>query len=962
MSAEARGSTGGGPSSEAASTGPAPKRMRVSRACEQCRSRKAKCDGKTPTCSPCVTLSQPCTYGAQPRKRGLPPGSVSALERTVKLLQRVLGLLIVSVEGSEHALLGLVQRCGKNLFDDGEEGRRLTNAWKEGLVPETLELLREKGNGEETSERSPAASVGAVGGNGTGALSGDLELAQEHFQEAIRAISGGEEGLRSSVLEGNVTRRAGDSHERDDDEGIGPTGMDWVEESQSLPEGRRERDNSKPREAPTTVPLPSNIDSSLQNNTGHSYQNRLRPPVLTPPIFSSIDTSDEHTFPGDLMLNQSIPDQSIHRSIIPNQSFHPIPYHQSGSPKTPARNSYIMPIHEQPPEDCPQLPSNSRLLLDLYFTYTHVWFPILDKYDLIRFFHIVNSSSSSKRKAHPPKAEVPGGKRALLYAVLALATIQNEGLSQSAYAEASSSQQFPYAPSIPSASTLYTTAQKLIFKPVEEYSLEHVQALLLLSLINITLSHLSTAWLLAGHAGRVAVDIGLKSEIKSRFNTRTWQGYLVLETFISLRLGRDPQIREKDWAVPAVEEDGWEEWDSWKEAPAAEDPQGKRGVSRDEHGSWQDNDDPAHILSVFNQLVGLSRVVRRVASMPPPKQFPKHHYKNERQDEENIHPQTILYQLHSWCRNLLPHCSFDILNPTEVNLPALIPTAPHISNLHLYYAHAILELHDRSRSFPDPSNNVNPNAPNPISPPASAAVSSTIRIMEHVKSSRSLVVVPCTFIHFSNLVSNDIPGVPNGQFGVPTAVDKSVSEQAQMFRDELEKYQHKATVGFLPGRGLLKMTSETTQEQQRQLATISPPRLLHTFTSPTPMISPPGSMHAGMLSGQDPNNQFRQPSLPVATGSESLSRTPSSNNPPNQPHRTSSFQVTNMHSGQEDDHSAVGNINNAFNPGTMPSQATSLSLSQTAPSPDGFDEEMGMLECLPWLVILFLSPFLFQCP
>ncbi|KAJ3547676.1 hypothetical protein NM208_g1401 [Fusarium decemcellulare] len=56
------------------------KRKRVSRACDYCRARKHRCDGRHPTCSPCSAIHQPCSYGSDIKKRGLPTGYVRSLE------------------------------------------------------------------------------------------------------------------------------------------------------------------------------------------------------------------------------------------------------------------------------------------------------------------------------------------------------------------------------------------------------------------------------------------------------------------------------------------------------------------------------------------------------------------------------------------------------------------------------------------------------------------------------------------------------------------------------------------------------------------------------------------------------------------------------------------------------------------------------------------------------------------
>lgn len=56
------------------------KRTRVSRACDQCRVAREKCDGGQPTCSTCLTSKRGCTYTTNPKKRGIQPGYIRVLE------------------------------------------------------------------------------------------------------------------------------------------------------------------------------------------------------------------------------------------------------------------------------------------------------------------------------------------------------------------------------------------------------------------------------------------------------------------------------------------------------------------------------------------------------------------------------------------------------------------------------------------------------------------------------------------------------------------------------------------------------------------------------------------------------------------------------------------------------------------------------------------------------------------
>ena len=62
------------------SEGKPAKRTRVSRACDQCRVAREKCDGLQPTCSTCSGTTRKCSYTANPKKRGIQPGYIRALE------------------------------------------------------------------------------------------------------------------------------------------------------------------------------------------------------------------------------------------------------------------------------------------------------------------------------------------------------------------------------------------------------------------------------------------------------------------------------------------------------------------------------------------------------------------------------------------------------------------------------------------------------------------------------------------------------------------------------------------------------------------------------------------------------------------------------------------------------------------------------------------------------------------
>jgi hypothetical protein len=70
--------------------GPLPKRRRVTRACDECRRKKIKCDGKQP-CTHCTVYSYDCSYD-QPsnRRRNPAPQYIEALENRLQKAEAIL--------------------------------------------------------------------------------------------------------------------------------------------------------------------------------------------------------------------------------------------------------------------------------------------------------------------------------------------------------------------------------------------------------------------------------------------------------------------------------------------------------------------------------------------------------------------------------------------------------------------------------------------------------------------------------------------------------------------------------------------------------------------------------------------------------------------------------------------------------------------------------------------------------
>lgn len=477
-----------------------PKRQRVSRACDSCRSKKDKCDGKQPVCSTCASLCRPCTYKANPKKRGLPTGYIRSLEL-------LWGLVFQRIRGSEDVMRALMRSINlpSHLATIGKEAEgsdALMASFKNSTVLRDIErtlLVLEQP--EEERERS-------------------LQLYSE--EETPLDV----ESILSSA-----------------------EAQEW-----QMPDGLEARETSL-----------IGIPPSRTGNGIYSTKNPQRPTREC-----GIQTTD-------------------------------LAY--STSPSFALRTTYDDP-QSQPRKTSLQLPSNAWPLLDIYFSYTQCWFPILEKHDILRTaFQYTEGDVCVLRSA-------PGsGEHAALWAALTLASLQNASIAATRQMDEHPRDQL-------TPSQMYNIARDLIPSENGPHELGHVQALLILGLVKLGQQEWSTSWMLIGQSVRISRTLGLdQSPPPSTSRTvdqekqlgrakHVFLGCFVLETLIAEQTSQCPSLRKTDLArVGSLNEDGLEEWHPW------EDQTGLRPVESS-RASMQRG--PLHALSTFNRLVGLISILNEL--------------------------------------------------------------------------------------------------------------------------------------------------------------------------------------------------------------------------------------------------------------------------------------------------------------------------------------------------------------
>lgn len=182
------------------------------------------------------------------------------------------------------------------------------------------------------------------------------------------------------------------------------------------------------------------------------------------------------------------------------------------------------------------IPDNTPDLLDFYFTYTHCWFPILERHELLRAMHVSSSQLTPDVTS----------SRMLLWSVIIYSCAMKGTLQ-------------PRLPTLP-AIQLYI--QRPLFSELGRLELRHIQSTLIIILIHVAKGNINQAWLLLGQAARMLATLPLAKR-KGRF-THTFNGCVFLDNIVSALLNKTSCLSQKEQLQQGpVEEDDVDEWDMW---------------------------------------------------------------------------------------------------------------------------------------------------------------------------------------------------------------------------------------------------------------------------------------------------------------------------------------------------------------------------------------------------------------
>ncbi|CAD1812367.1 Transcriptional activator protein acu-15 [Candida parapsilosis] len=542
------------------------KRRRIKQACDYCRSKKAKCDGISPSCTNCTTNGENCTYTYSSKRRGLPTGYTHDLEKKVAILQAVITSTIQQHPNFESA----IWQSLKNQNEFIANLRQLNKLWTNHSISKYIETISHQDSPEFKSFKSVAL------------------LKSETFNGANEDATGDKmpsppKSTTSNTVPNIVKQEKSTSvSERDD---ATSTMSHNTYATQPIP-------HSQGLEEPTTQ-----YTSTLSTTSGIYESNNF---VNDPSFFLNYDIfqfiSDEIESSGGAENWEPVALQ-YHglSSIISGFTNKAIQQNYKKKPnrKNPFRVGSIFNVSSfaidanlqdkiQLPHEIFQFPPNVRMLVDNYFRIFHVLMPMLDKINVKRQLHHLQSPHGDAR-------QVDCNLVALIWAVVAVG-------------EASSNLTGDFT-----AGLMYAKNAILALENSLTSTIETMQAMLILGLFYYQAGQWDYSWVLISSSSRMAIDVRLMrsatDEENSKYQTsstlnnisrqRTWATVYVINTLLSARMGRSPVVRAADWPIPQIDTDGWEEWDSWEYYHSSE------SIKLD-HGRF---------LSSFNQFVKIVSIL-----------------------------------------------------------------------------------------------------------------------------------------------------------------------------------------------------------------------------------------------------------------------------------------------------------------------------------------------------------------
>lgn len=667
------------------SSDPPQKRRRIKQACDYCRSKKAKCDGKAPSCTNCITSNEECVYSQPSKRRGLPSGYTHSLEKRILLFKGILVSLIQDDKLIESKLLNLLYNSNiliekledletvwevhnlsqlfDQVFQDNNASINITKSNKPTANKTITTTISNNTNNLKTDNRDVSIS----GNSPNPSINDSARLAPVAM---LTSVPGGLENQVQSATSISTTTTTTTAPPLPlqlpaHGQRLATSGAPPLLQQQQ--QQQLQIQIASPNQQDPIQPSPNSAFGSFIGN--NNYPSTPSPAVSDPSFFFNYDvfqfisdeiegaddSSPENWEPvalqyhGMSSLISGFTNKVVqqYNSKINNVFKNPFRVGSIFNVSSFAINA-SMSQNARFPDELFEFPANVRELMDVYFLVPHCLMPMLDKVSFIRHMNYLLGLPTRKRKA------VDGNMLALVWAVLALGEFSMFGGDCKTAA-------------------LYAKYSTMALENSFTTTIETIQAMIILGLTYYHLGQWDFSWVLISSGTRMAVDVRLMrnasdDDPKLKFQSsaslnninrqRTWATVFLVNTLLCARMGRSPVVRAHDWPVPQINSDGWEEWQPWEFYYSSDIP-------KLEHGKF---------LSIFNEVLkGIAIVNLAITATIDTTVFQGGEIKyDDRQNSQSMSLEMFNARIENWKAQLPEHCQVEYYGKGAIPPPPVI--------------------------------------------------------------------------------------------------------------------------------------------------------------------------------------------------------------------------------------------------------------------------------------------------
>ncbi|KAJ7103261.1 fungal-specific transcription factor domain-containing protein [Mycena belliarum] len=513
-------------------------RKRSSRACDQCRKTKSKCERiGNETCKGCALAGTVCTFLGPSYKRGPPKGYIHAIESRWHQVESLLGAILQCPDSRVQGIVADMRT------DD--LAREILGRVDAGPYGPSGRLDQPGGATKEDFFASILRSSASTQGNDTSRSRRQSRVSREKVSSIQ---DGGLTVLPTREWQDNLSKRLASSAAS----GSRITSFDIS--GVPLSQRRRLNDSSNGLPAPPDWKDMYTLEGSEPEDASQALEGLGA---------LSLDEHQEVRFHGQTsglhLLARSTRTDRRKDGGIWN-----LPMARVWPPVTDPTQL----IQEEDMEIELPPPQIQEHLLQLYFTYIHPAFPVIHK---SHFF-----SEYNRRHASPPHGYSPTPKPECAQQSSPLLL-----LSMFAISARFSDQDTPLPPKgkmWEAGATYFQLATKILAKVMHRSRPSTCQTLLLLGYREFGIGSMEQGWIYIGMAIRMAIDLGLNcnlGEWKSSNSEQTlftteetqtrrqiWWACCLADRYSSMYMGRPVSIRDDDFDTPLPEDEVEPPWES----------------------------------------------------------------------------------------------------------------------------------------------------------------------------------------------------------------------------------------------------------------------------------------------------------------------------------------------------------------------------------------------------------------